>query len=158
MTQELEASGFDAFAGMTLPPAPPPTPVPAVTFAAASVAPVRAVENAEDKARAAREAEERAALEQARQLLTEREQAVAVARERVRARADEQRSARQAHDQVQASVRKLEHQLSELRASLEQHTLALARSDAALDDAHAAQKQAEGAAAAARQELALRGR
>jgi hypothetical protein len=168
MTQELEASGFDAFAGMTLSPAPAVAPIStqpvmeavgatsatSVVSADASEASARAAQKAAE--RAAIEAAERAAIERATQLLAEREQLAAAARERVELRAAEQGRARQAREHAQASVRDAERRVVELRSALEQREHELERFAAALEEAQAAQVQADEEAATARAELAAR--
>ena len=124
MTVELEASGFDAFAGVAL------TAAPAVPRT--------------DRA---------PALEEATRMLKEREQDALVARERVHARTAEQAQAQQAHAQAAISVREAERQLSELRAALEQRASSVERCTSALTEARAQAAQAEEAVAAARAEL-----
>jgi len=143
MTQELEASGFDAFAGMTLSAAPPITSAPAASAPPAEHA-------------ALEESAQRVALERAAQLLGEREQLAATARERVRALADEQAAVRQARDRAQTSVRETERTLAAMHAELEQRERQLERCGSALNEAQAQQALADAAAAAARTGLAAR--
>jgi hypothetical protein len=140
MTQEIEASGFDAFAGMTLTNAPPVVkvqPKPAANEATAVPA----------------AAPDRAALERATQLIEERDQLATAARERVRVRGAEQTTARQLRDSAQAAVREAERRAAELRTTLDQRELELQTSSAALEEARREQQRAEEAVAEARKEL-----
>jgi hypothetical protein len=143
MTQELEASGFDAFAGMTL-------LAPAVVTAL----PVPASPPVADREALAREALARAAITRASSLLAEREQAAAAARDEVLARSRDQEGARNARDQAQAHVREAELRLSDLRAALGQREGALLHATTALAAAKRARDQADEAAAEARDRLA----
>ena len=146
MTQELEASGFDAFAGMTLPANVPMTAAPRATEAAEhDVAPVTA---------AASDAAQRAAREHAERVVAQLERTAAAALELLQRREAEQAAAVRALDQAHTSLREAERQLAELRAMLEQRARDADRRTAALDEARAQREQAEAAAAAARAELA----
>ena len=140
MTQELEASGFDAFAGMTLTVAPVLASTPAT-----SAPPVE---------QAAPESAQRVRLERATRQFAEREQLAATARERVRMLAAEHAAAQQARDRAQVSVRETERTLAALRVELEQRARQLERCDSALNEAHAQQALADADAEAARTELA----
>jgi hypothetical protein len=148
MTQELEASGFEAFAGMTLQ-APLPTPAAPVAITATTPEVATSLPSAS-------ETPDRAELELAKRVAVEREQLAALALELMNRRVGEQASARQAHDQAQTSVREAERQLTELRAMLEQRARELERRTATLDEARIHHAQAEAAAAAAHSELAKR--
>jgi hypothetical protein len=148
MTQELEASGFDAFAGMTL---HAPLPTIAAPVAITAVAPEGATSMP-----SASETPDRAELELAKRVAVEREQLAAVALELMNRRVGEQASAQQAHVQAQTSVREAERQLTELRAMLEQRTRELERRTTTLEEARAQHAQAEADAEAARSELVER--
>lgn len=140
MTQELEASGFDAFAGMTLPAVAAPLAAPlAVRSAPPDAAPPAAEEHA------AREAAEQAA-----RVAAERARLAAEALEQVRVRQAEQSAAERGLAQAQISVREAERQLAELRAMVEQRAHELERRTRALDEARARHAQAEADAAATR--------
>jgi hypothetical protein len=146
LTQEIEASGFDAFAGMTLSQAP----------AAAAVAPASASATSEvpaSDAQVAKRAVDREALDRAAKLLAEREQAAVAARERARARSIEQATARQVRDSALTSVREAERRAAELRTVLDQRELALQQCAAAAEEAQREQARADEAVAAARAEL-----
>jgi hypothetical protein len=145
MTQELEASGFEAFAGMTV---NAPLPTPATPVASAAIA-----SEAASYAPTISETPDHAELEQAKGVAAEREQLTATALELMTRRVGEQASAQQARDQAQTSVREAERQLAELRAMLEQRTRELKRRSAMLDEARALHAQAQAAAEAARSEL-----
>ena len=142
MTQELEASGFDAFAGMTLSAAPA---LASTSLASAPPADDAAIESAQ-----------RVALERAAQLLGERDQLAATARERVRMLADEHAAAQQARDRAQVSVRETERTLAAMHVELEQREHQLQRCGFALKEAEAQQARADADAEAARTELAAR--
>jgi len=146
MTQELEASGFDAFAGMTVL-AAVPSPATAVAPSAAPPA----------KRAAAVVTEDGAAIEAARRRAAELEQRAAAALEDVQKRAAEHASAEQARAQAEVSVREAERQLAELRSMLDQRARELERRAAALDEARGKHEQAEAAASAARSEAQARG-
>lgn len=140
MTTELEASGFDAFAGVAL---TDHVPGPAPTSGARPEHPEQAA--ADD-----------AALEAAVRVLREREQHAVVARERVQSLAAEQAEAHKAHAQATISLREAERQLGELRVALAQRASSVERCTTALTEARAHATQAEEAVAVARAELALR--
>jgi hypothetical protein len=126
MTQELEASGFDAFAGMTLPaplPEPPAPPAPP------------AADRQQDTAAEAVRAEA------VRQAQHAREQRRAVALEQVGKRESERAAAERALEQAQVSVREAERQLVELRAMRDHRARELERCTAALEQARAALEQ-----------------
>jgi hypothetical protein len=142
MTQELEASGFDAFAGMALVQAP------------AVAAPVAVASPDEREAQPARREPDRAAIERAAQRVAEREQLAVAARQRVGAARDQQAAARQARDQAQAAVREAERRAAELRTLFDQRELELQRCSAALDEAERELAQADQASATSRDELA----
>jgi hypothetical protein len=146
MTQELEASGFDAFAGMTLPASLPMPHAPRPTE-------VREVEPA-PATHAADAAAQRAALEHAQRVVAQREGHAAAALELLQRREAEQATAVRALDQAHTSLREAERQLAELRVMLEQRARDADRRTAALDEARAQREQAEAAAATARAELA----
>lgn len=142
MTQEIEASGFDAFAGMTLttaPVVPKVQPKPVANEATA----VPAGEP------------DHAAIERATQLIEERDRAASAARERVRVLSTEQASARQQRDSAQAAVRDAERRAAELRTILDQRELELQTRNAALEEARREQQRADAAATEAREELAV---
>jgi hypothetical protein len=144
MTQELEASGFDAFAGMTLPAVLP------ATFAPPSDAAPAASNDAPTPAHAAHDG---AALEQAERLVAEHDGRVAAAAEQLHKRQTEHAAAQQSREQAQMSLREAERQLAELRAMLDQRARELERRAAALDAARTQHVRVEAAAAAARREL-----
>lgn len=147
MTQELEASGFDAFAGMTLAPAPGTgaAAVPARSAAVPQNDTMPAVVPEPDRAAIARE--------RARARVAECEQLASAARDRVHLRTSEQAAARRTHDEAEASVRDAERRLAEQRALLVQREQALQRSTAALEEARRAQAGADEAVATAQAEL-----
>lgn len=149
MTQEIEASGFDAFAGMTLSQAPPVVLAPASASATSEVP--------ASEAQVAKRALDREAIDRAAKLLAEREQAAVAARERARARSIEQATARQVRDGALASVREAERRAAELRTVLDQRELALQQCAAAVEEAQREQARADEAVAAARAELAGQG-
>jgi hypothetical protein len=146
MTQEIEASGFDAFAGMTL------SQAPALAAAVAASA-SKPSEVAASDAQAAKRAVDREAIDRAAKLLAEREQAAVMARERARARSIEQATARQVRDSALANVREAERRAAELRTVLDQRELALQQCAAAVEQAQREQARADEALAAARSEL-----
>jgi hypothetical protein len=146
MTQELEASGFDAFAGMTLP-ASLPMPLPARPTAIRELEPAPATHATNDTAR-------RAAVEHAERLVVQREGYAAAALELLHRREAEQATAVRALDQAHTSLREAERQLAELRVMLEQRARDADRRSAALDEARAQRQHAEAAVATARAELA----
>jgi hypothetical protein len=148
MTQELEASGFDAFAGMTLP-AVLPAPLAPLSDAAPA-----APNDAPSTAHLASESTERAALEQAERLVAEHDRRVAGAAEQLHKRQTEHAAAQLSRDQAQTSVREAERQLTELRAMFDERTRELERRATALHDARVQHERADAAAAAARLELA----
>ena len=154
MTQELEPIGFEAFAGMTISAAP--TAVPAARSATSPTrAPVQAVQTPAVVQREPDPAElKRAALERARKLVAELEQAAAAVRDRVGLRTGEQAAARRTRDEAEASVRDAERRLGELSALLVQREQALQRSSALLAEAQREQTRADEAVASARAELA----
>jgi hypothetical protein len=147
MTQELEASGFDAFAGMTLPASVPMTAAPRATEAAEPHV-------AASASAAAGDAAQRVALEHAKHLVAQRERHAAAALELLNRREVEQAAAVRALDQAHTSLREAERQLAELRVMLEQRARDADRRTAALDEARAQRQQAEAAVATARAELA----
>jgi hypothetical protein len=138
MTLELEASGFDAFAGMT------PLPPAAVT-APHVPAPLPAAE---------RDASTREAIARASALLAEREHAAAAARDEVLARTRDQEAARGARDEARVHVREADLRLSELKGALGQREGALLHASTALAAAQRARDKAEEAAAEAGEQLA----
>lgn len=151
MTQELEASGFDAFAGMTL-----PAVLPATALAPPSDAAPAAPSDAPSTAPVASDSGERAALEQAERLVAQHDGLAAAAIEHLLKRKAEHAAAQLSRDQAQTSLREAERQLAELRAMLDQRSRELERRAAALDDAQAQCQRAEASATAARSELAAR--
>lgn len=155
MTQELEASGFDAFAGMTLAPAPAPAPAAGTGAAAAAVPARSAAVPQNDTMPAVVPEPDRAAIarERARARVAECEQLASAARDRVHLRTSEQAAARRTHDEAEASVRDAERRLAEQRALLVQREQALQRSTAALEEARRAQAGADEAVATAQAEL-----
>jgi hypothetical protein len=145
MTQELEASGFDAFAGMTLPAIAP----------IAAAAPVTAKGTAEPTSEAVDHAAlEQAALEQAERRVAQLEALATAALEQMSERETEQAAAQLSRDQARTSVREAERQLVELRAMLDERTRELERRATVLRDARAEHERADAALAAARLELA----
>jgi hypothetical protein len=146
MTQELEASGFDAFAGMTLPviaPIASPAPVTAPVAPPVTTEPMI-------------EAVDRAALEQAERRVAQLESLATAAQDQIHKRESEHAAAQLSLDQARTSVREAERQLIELRAMLEERARELDRRAAALNDARSQHERADAAAAAARSELAAR--
>lgn len=125
MTQELEASGFDAFAGMTLPAALPPPPAHASEAHEAPAADTAADSASVAAAAAARDAQH------------QREQRTAAALEQVSQREREHAAAERGLGQAQVSVREAERQLVELRAMRDHRARELERCKAALDEARA---------------------
>ena len=148
LTQELEASGFDAFAGMTPTDAPPPA-LPIANRAPSGDAP-----RAEPQPQPAKRAPNRDALERAAGRVAECEQTASAARDRAGAARAEQAAARQARDDAQALVREAERRAAELRTAYDRRELELQRVSAALDEAQREQTRAGEAAAAAHAELA----
>lgn len=137
MTEELQASGFDAFSGLTL-------PLPA----AADETPAASTDDGEGA--------ERDALEQAKQQLAEREQLVATVLDQVRTRSAALTAAQQSHDQARRAVQEAEQRLREQQEVLAQRAGDLDRRAVALKEANDLLAQAEAAVASARARLAAK--
>jgi hypothetical protein len=155
MTVEIEASGFDAFAGVTLT-APPVSAQAGIGSSASTDAPAAIGAGGVAAARPeqpAKRGPDPVALERASKRLAEREQLAATARQRARSARDEQAAARQAREDAQVAVREAERRAAELRTVLEKHELALQRCSAELEAAQREQASADEAVAAARDEL-----